>query len=94
MNNEKNSKTWKKLYQNSQELTKPTSIDNILSDDDVTFLKQELKNIINRFLDKGELHKGIKVYINHELQNGIAEEMAANRPEENETIEQWCMKLF
>lgn len=94
MNNEKNSETWKKLYQNSQELTKPTSIDNILSDDDVTFLKQELKNIINRFLDKGELHKGIKVYINHELQNGIAEEMAANRPEENETIEQWCMKLF
>ncbi|MDE1205503.1 RNA methylase [Tenacibaculum larymnensis] len=94
MNNEKNSETWKKLYQNSQELTKPTSIDNILSDDDVIFLKQELKNIINRFLDKGELHKGIKVYINHELQNGIAEEMAANRPEENETIEQWCMKLF
>ncbi|WP_425656882.1 RNA methylase [Tenacibaculum ascidiaceicola] len=94
MNNEKNSETWKKLYQNSQELTKPTSIDNILSDDDVTFLKQELKNIINRFLDKGELHKGIKVYINHELQNGIAEEMAANRPEEHETIEQWCMKLF
>lgn len=94
MNNEKNSETWKKLYHNSQELTKPTSIDNILSDDDVTFLKQELKNIINRFLDKGELHKGIKVYINHELQNGIAEEMAANRPEENETIEQWCMKLF
>ncbi len=94
MNNEKNSETWKKLYQNSQELTKPTSIDNILSDDDVTFLKQELKNIINRFLDKGELHKGIKVYINHELQNGIAEEMAANKPEEHETIEQWCMKLF
>lgn len=94
MNNEKNSETWKKLYQNSQELTKPTSIDNILSDDDVTFLKQELKNIINWFLDKGELHKGIKVYINHELQNGIAEEMAANRPEEHETIEQWCMKLF
>lgn len=94
MNNEKNSETWKKLYQNSQELTKPTSIDNILSDDDVSFLKQELKNIINRFLDKGELHKGIKVYINHELQNGIAEEMAANRPKDEETIEQWCMKLF
>ncbi|MDP2540055.1 RNA methylase [Tenacibaculum discolor] len=94
MNNEKNSETWKKLYQNSQELTKPTSIDNILSDNDVTFLKQELKNIINRFLDKGELHKGIKVYINHALQNGIAEEMAANRSEEHETIEQWCMKLF
>ncbi|XRE43251.1 hypothetical protein ACIVBQ_001455 [Tenacibaculum discolor] len=94
MNNEKNSKTWKKLYQNSQELTKPTSVDNILSDDDVAFLKQELKNIINRFLDKGELHKGLKVYINHELQNGIAEEMTANRPKEHETIEQWCMKLF
>ncbi|MDX8552328.1 RNA methylase [Tenacibaculum sp. 1B UA] len=94
MNNEKNSETWKKLYHNSQELTKPTSINSILSDDDVTFLKQELKNIINRFLDKGELHKGIKVYINHELQNGIAEEMAANRPKENETIEQWCIKLF
>ncbi|WP_428743493.1 RNA methylase [Tenacibaculum sp.] len=94
MKNTKNTETWKKLYLNSKEFTKPTSVDNILSDADVTFLKEELKNIINRFLDKGGLHKGIKVYINHELQNGIAEEMATNRPKDNENIEQWCTRFF
>ncbi|CAM1365523.1 conserved hypothetical protein [Tenacibaculum sediminilitoris] len=94
MNNIEKTTTWEQFYKNSENLTKPSAVENLLSNNDITFLKQELKNIINRFLDKGELHKGIKVYINNELQNGIAEEMAINKPKENETIEEWCGNFF
>ena len=94
MNTSTNANVWKKFYESSEKFTKPSSIENLLSNDDLIFLHDELKNIINRFLDKGELHKGIKTYINNQLTNGIAEEMTKQRPKENESIEQWCYRFF
>lgn len=94
MNHYRNTEIWEEFYTKSAQLTKPTAINNVLSDEDVTELQQQLKTVINKFLDKGELHKGIKVYINHELNNAKVEEMASNRPGSKETIEQWSMRLF
>ncbi|CAM1357740.1 RNA methylase [Tenacibaculum xiamenense] len=87
-------KNWNQLYTLSKELTKPASVDNIFSNEDVNYLQQELKNVINKFLDRGELHKGIKIYINQELNNAKVYEMVENRPEKDKTIEDWCNQLF
>ncbi|NNF33687.1 MAG: RNA methylase [Saprospiraceae bacterium] len=85
---------WDDLYEKSERLTRPYSIDDVLGEQEMIDLEKSVIRIINRFLDKGELHKGIKVYVNHHLKNDLVDKMVEIRPEENESIEEWGMRIF
>ena len=85
---------WHQLYGQSEKLTQATSIHNAFSDDDITFVEQRLKNVLKRFLEKGELHKGFKVYVDQKLDNSYIKRMAEQPPSGNESIHDWCMSIF
>lgn len=87
-------KKWENLYNKSNQLTKPFSIDNLLSDNEIIDLQKTVINILNCFLDKGELHKGIKIYIDKILRNDFVDKMMKTRPKENESLEEWSTKIF
>lgn len=85
---------WQQLYNKSQQLTKPTSIDHLLSETEMETLEILVIRVLNKFLDRGELHKGIKIYVNKELRNDIVDLMQTNRPNETESLADWCKKIF
>lgn len=85
---------WEQLYSASEQLTQATSIHNVFSDEDIAFVEQRLKSVLRRFLEKGELHKGFKVYVDQKLDNSYIKKMAAQTPSDDESIRDWCMSIF
>ena len=85
---------WEYLYNKTHRLTKPFSVDNLLSDKEVIDLEKNVINILNRFLDSGELHKGIKIYVDKILRNDIVHKMVKIRPEQSESLKEWTDKIF
>jgi hypothetical protein len=85
---------WQQFYQNSKGLQLPSFSHNMFSDQDIHELKDLVKSILINFLEAGELHYGIKVYLNKELQNHWVQDMAERLPTEEESIEDWCKVIF
>ncbi len=85
---------WNQLYSDSEKLTKATSLQEVFTDEDISFIENRLKTILTRFLEKGELHKGIKIYIDKKLSNHYTEQMALYKPNAEESLENWCTSLF
>lgn len=85
---------WEYLYDKTQQLSKPFSLDNLLSDKEIINLEKSVINILNIFLDRGELHKGIKVYVDKILKNEIVQKMVTIRPRQNESLKEWTNKIF
>ena len=79
--------TWNDLYKDSQQLTCATSVHNVFTDEDISFVEQRLKNVLKKFLEKGELHKGFKVYVDQKLDNSYIKKMAAQPPTEDLSIQ-------
>ena len=65
-----------------------------MTEKEIIDLEKTVITILNRFLDNGELHKGIKVYVNKKLSNEFVDRMESIRPKENESIENWGLKIF
>ncbi|MFK7932191.1 MAG: RNA methylase [Saprospiraceae bacterium] len=85
---------WQNLYHQSQQLTKPTAIDHLLSETEIGTLETLVIQILNKFLDRGELHKGIKIYVDKKLRNDIVDLMQARRPQATESLADWCQQIF
>jgi hypothetical protein len=85
---------WKSLYTKTNGLTKPNSIDNLLLAEERIKLEKSIIQVLNSFLDKGETHVGIKIYVEKVLRNDFVEVMASNRPQKNESLEDWSAKIF
>jgi len=85
---------WKELYENSERLTRPYSIDHVLARQEMIDLEKSVVKIINCFLDKAELHKGIKIYTNNHQRNDLVEKMAKMRPAITESLKDWGVKIF
>ena len=85
---------WEDLYAKTNRLNRPFSIDNLLTEKEILELEKTIIKILNIFLDRGELHKGIKIYVNKILRNDIVDKMLKIRPAENESLGEWSMKIF
>lgn len=85
---------WEQLYSQSEQLTQATSIHEVFTQEDINFVESRLKIILDTFLTRGELNKGIKVYVNHELRNNVVDQMAQQKPTKEESLENWCSSIF
>lgn len=88
------SEPWKELYEKSAQLTKPTNAKGILLNGTIEDMKKLLVEVLRGFLNKKELHIGMKVYINNNLRNDLIEHLAANPPELNQSLEEWGELMF
>jgi len=85
---------WNQLYKRSDKLTQATSIHNAFTQEDISFIEQRLKQVLIKFFEKGELHKGLKVYVDQELDHQHVKKMASKKPTKEESIEDWCLSIF
>jgi hypothetical protein len=85
---------WQELYRQSDKLTRPTSKDQLLLEENCEQIKESIKDAFLYFLENGELHKGIKVYIDGVLKSGMAEKMSLSKPSSEESLEQWAKRFF
>lgn len=87
-------KAWEKLYEDSLHLTKPAHIQELISQENIAEIKLLILSIIQKFIDKGDFHIGLKTYINKELRNDITEQMLSNPPSIDDSLESWSQKIF
>ncbi|MGJ8745289.1 RNA methylase [Polaribacter sp.] len=66
----------------------------MISQENIAEIKPLTLSVIQSFLKKGEVHIGLKTYINKELRNDITEKMLLFPPSENDTLETWSRKIF
>lgn len=85
---------WSQLYKESEQLTKAVSIHDVFTTEDISFVEQRLKLVLTKFLKKGELNKGLKVYVDQKLDHDYVEKMAAQTPTKEQSIENWCLSIF
>jgi hypothetical protein len=85
---------WSSLFKKTNGLSTPSSIDKLLLPEEIYILEKTIIKVLNGFFDKGETHAGIKIYVEKELRNDFIDVMASNRPQENETLEEWGIKIF
>jgi hypothetical protein len=93
-NNPTATQFWENLYHSTQSLTQANSAHQMFTDQDILELDELVKGVFIKFLKRGELHQGIKVYVNRELDNSIVHEMAGRPPKPDESIEEWCKVIF
>lgn len=86
--------TWDRLYKDSKQLTCATSIHDVFTNEDISFVENRLKNTLKKFLEKGELYRGFKVYVDQKLDNSYIKKMAAQPPSDKESIQDWCTTIF
>jgi hypothetical protein len=85
---------WNQLYVDSEQLTQATSIHEVFTQEDINFIESRLKYILHTFLTKGELNKGIKIYVDRQLQNNVVDQMALQKPTKETSLEDWCTSIF
>ncbi|WP_343329694.1 RNA methylase [Polaribacter staleyi] len=89
-----NSNSWNTFLTNSHKLTKPAQAKKLISNTDIDEVKLLINHVLRGFLNKIDIHIGLKVYINNELRNDYTEKMVANPPKEHESLEDWSYKIF
>jgi len=85
---------WEQLYKDSQQLKKPARISALISPTDVEAIKALLLEVIQAYIEKGELHLGLKTYINSELRNDYNDRLLSHPPKNNDTLESWSSQVF
>jgi hypothetical protein len=85
---------WEEFYKASSELRKPVNIQGVLPERKIAEIKQLILEIFAEFLKRGELHIGLKTYINQELRNDTADKMYQNPPADGQSLEDWIEVLF
>lgn len=89
-----NIKAWENFYENTQKLSKPASASELLSSSDNMEVIQLLISVLQGFIDKENLHNHLKIYINKELRNDLIQEMIANPPTQEKSLECWSKEIF
>lgn len=85
---------WKNTIEQSKQLKSPINIQQILSKDEIEMAHTLIKEIIHRFIDKGEHHIGLKTYVNQNLDHFVIRRMVENPPQKEQTLEEWCRFIF
>lgn len=85
---------WEKLYHGSSSLTRPVMAEGLIPENQLEEFKSLLLSIIGEFLRKGDLHLGLKTYIDNIQSQEIPEIMASNLPQQDETLENWAYSIF
>ena len=89
-----NTNAWNTFIQDTQQLTKPARATQLIPKTAIIEIKQLIIEVLQGFLNKEELHMGLKVYIDHKLRNDMIEEMAANPPTLDCDLEEWSEQIF
>lgn len=89
-----NNKAWESLYLNSQHLEKPASVKGLISNNEIEEIQGVMLEILRSFIEKGEMHIGLKTYIDQELRNDMADRMTALPPQQHDTLESWSQRIF
>lgn len=89
-----NSNSWNTFIQDAQQLTKPAQAKQLISKTDIVEIKQLIIDVLKGFLNKEDLHIGLKVYIDHTLRNDMIHEMASNPPTLDSDLEEWSQQIF
>lgn len=87
-------KAWKELYEASSHLTKPAHVKALIATEDIPEIKRILLSVTRNFLEKGDVHLGLKTYINRTLRNDMTENMLAQLPTDTDTLETWSKQIF
>lgn len=85
---------WKQLHDETEGLKKPGALNDLISPQVIPELERGIIRVINRFLDEGAWHLGLKIFIQKELRNDLAHRLDANRPKEEEGLERWAQQIF
>jgi len=85
---------WEKLYEDSLHLTKPAYIKELISQENIEEIKVLILSIIQNFLDKGDVHIGLKTYVNKELRNDMTERMLSFPPSNDDSLASWSRQIF
>jgi len=88
------SNTIKNLFEDSHQLTKPAQALQLISEEDILEIHLLIKEVIQDFLAKDNLHIGLKTYINQELRNDITDRMVKYPPSTEESLENWSQQIF
>jgi len=85
---------WEKLCHESSSLTRPVMAEGLIPENQIEEFKSLLLSIIREFLRKGDLHLGLKTYIDNIQRQEIPEIMASKLPQQDETLENWAYSIF
>ncbi|WP_459209555.1 RNA methylase [Aquimarina rhabdastrellae] len=85
---------WNTSYSNSSQLTKPTNIVQLLSEQDITTIKSLLKDVILSFIKSKEHHLGLKIFIDKTLRNDAISRIIDSPPSKDCSLEDWSQQLF
>ena len=89
-----NSISWNQLIKDTSDLVKPSRAKQLLSLSEIDSIQELLRDVLNGFLAKKEIHMGLKVYINKELRNDFIEIMVAKPPRKDQSLEKWSQEIF
>ena len=88
------SNSWNTFLNDTQQLTKPARATQLISKTDIVEIKLLIIDVLKGFLNKEDLHVGLKVYIDHTLRNDMIDEMAMNPPTVDGDLEEWSQHIF
>ena len=89
-----NHNTWNTFYKDTKQLQKPAQAHQLLSQSDINHLQLLLIDVLNGFLNKGEHHIGMKIYIDSELRNDYILKLVKHPPKVGESLEEWSHQIF
>jgi len=87
-------KAWKELYEASSHLTKPAHAKALIASEAIPEIKRMLLAVTRNFLKKGDVHLGLKTYIDKTLRNDMTDHMLAQLPTDTDTLETWSQQIF
>lgn len=88
------SATWQQILDDTDQLKKEHLIKGLIPSEELVAYRKLLMDSLSTFLDKGQLHLGLKVYIEQELQSGIGEQLRNNIPTIDTDPEAWGKEVF
>ncbi len=89
-----NKEGWNKIYNKTNKLTKPSNKSHLISNKDIIDLELLIKDVLVNFLKQGNVHLGLKIYINNVLRNDVSNKMLSNIPSKDISLEDWSKIIF
>lgn len=88
------SNAWNTFIQDTKQLTQPAQTKQLIAETDIIQIKQLIIEVLQGFLNKEDLHVGLKIYINHTLRNDMIDQMVAYPPTMDGDLEIWTKEIF
>ena len=85
---------WKQLYNKTNELTKVYSSKQFIAPEKILLYQNLIKDCLKVFIERGELHLGLKTFIDRNLTSAFDHQLMNTPFEEEESLEKWTGKVF